>query len=230
MYDELGGEKVKVFYQPLLELNKKNPEDSTLYYSMGRLRSFDIGDVLPLTEMWYKYPQDFLIYDYRGDIQDVWIIRQGAFFKFTSLDVLKEEEIVGPIYDYYGTELTIQTLAEMRAIKKADQRLTAEKRALFTRYQDFLCSEEEYEATLHTMLDSFTTHWFAPDVYHLEKRFGSFFECLLHATHNSNTEEVQTCILVLKNMQKEHPTIVETFKQWCDNSKVTAFDFNQLFL
>ena len=77
MYDYLNGEQVKIFYTPVFGVYAGK---SILWHSGGSLRKFNINDELPLKTIYYKYPDDMIVYayGYSKDVsEDVWVIKNG---------------------------------------------------------------------------------------------------------------------------------------------------------
>lgn len=71
MFDRLNNEKVKMFYTPFYNKDKKGT-DFHYNFSGGSQNNFKNRQVLLLKSFWYKYPDDFLIiqfdYNFRTNV------------------------------------------------------------------------------------------------------------------------------------------------------------------
>lgn len=112
MYDYINGEQVKCFYRPIFS------ENEGLWHSGGLLRSYADGDELPLTTMYYKYPNNFMIFDYM-DYNDecfIHIIKEGKVYKTCTLKDMKNEYFKDNklVVTYYGSAiLNLKSVEDM---------------------------------------------------------------------------------------------------------------------
>lgn len=239
MYDCLGGEQVKIFYRPIFQLNKQAPEDSSYWWSGGSLNSYDEEDELPLKTLWYQYPENFMVYDYRWDYEDVWIIRNGKFNCLMSYKKLTEKEMVGieAVYDYHGNPINIQTVSDFSKIKNAFARRMEEVRqvekAFFPKgsiqtikenLEEFESKKEAYYKELDAVNEKYANRWLVPDHHGKETDFGALLDCYIYWRGEKENEplkdiivpkrEYEGCKLTLKKMIEDHPELIEWYKLW----------------
>ena len=103
MYDYINGEQVKCFYRPIFS------ENEGLWHSGGLMRSYVDGDELPLKTMYYKYPNNFMIFDYI-DYDDecfIHIVKDKKIYKTCDLNDIKDEyfEDNKLVVSYYGSSI-----------------------------------------------------------------------------------------------------------------------------
>lgn len=113
MYDYIGGEQIKIFYTPIFMVEDEKP---VTWHSGGSLTGYDEESELPLHTLYYQYPADFMVYDYRDEERTIWIFRNEKFVRLTTLNELKEEDVVGTVYTYHGNELTIASRQDFEQI------------------------------------------------------------------------------------------------------------------
>lgn len=249
MYDYLGGEQIKIFYRPIFNVNKEKLEESSYWHSGGQLRSFGKGDDLPLKTLYYQYPNDFMVYDYRFDYTDVWVIRNGTFEKRVPFAELTQEEVASnvAVYDYYGSLLNIQTLADFEKMKSDfNNRLKEYKvveKELFPEgsLNMIRTNLDEYERLSPIMeakykeIDAKYSHeWVLKDPHEDEASFGAMIDCYLFTRSLKDEKEIGTivpirqykaCKMTMQRMITEKPDLVEKFKAWVDDeSAITAID------
>lgn len=113
LYDYINGEQIKCFYRPIFS------EGQGVWHSGGRMIGFSDGDEIPVKSMYYKYPDNFMIFDYM-DYSDecyIHIIKDKKVFKTCTLediidDYFKDNELV---VDYHGTSiLNIKSVADIK--------------------------------------------------------------------------------------------------------------------
>lgn len=245
MYDYLGGEQIKIFYHPIFNRNKDNPEQSSCWYSMGRLQSFDKEDDLPLKTLWYQYPQNFLVYDYRFEFTDVWIINNGKFDRLVSFDKLTEEDLhqAEEIYDYHGTPIPIKQLSDFQQMKKDfngrfEEINKAQKEVFPNGFRELIKENmEEYER-LRAILDEkyeeidekYKNRWIFEEKEEEEANFGALLDCYAFTRSRKDeeplkdiiipAEDFQACKLTLQRMMKEKPDLVDRFKAWVNDEEM----------
>lgn len=246
MYDYLGGEQVKIFYQPIFRLNKENPEQSSYFYSMGSLQSYDKEDVLPLKTIWYQYPPHFLVYDYRFEYTDVWIIKDGKFDRMIPFAELTEADLVDAVYDYYGNPINIKTLSDFQQIKddfnnRFDEINAVQKEVFPNGYnvrfvkenpEEFqrLCAikDEKLKEIDEKYKEKWT--WYPKSAFEEEESFGALLDCYVFTRSRKNDQplkdiiipakDFEGCKLTLQRILRESPDIVERFKAWVNDEEL----------
>lgn len=250
MYDYLGGEQIKIFYCPIFNVNKEKPAESSYWHSGGQLRDFGEDDELPLKTLYYQYPNDFMVYDYRFDYTDVWVIRNGKFEKRVPYTELTEDEVTSntAVYDYNGTLLNIKTLADFNKMKSDfNNRLQEYKlvdKELFPEgsLKMIKTNLDEYERlvpireTKYKEIDAKYSHeWVLEDPNDEEASFGAMIDCYLFTRSFKDEESIkdvvvphrdyQACKMTMKRIINENPEIVERFKAWVnDESMLIGLD------
>jgi hypothetical protein len=255
MYDYVGGEQIKIFYHPIFNLNKENPEQSSFWYSMGSLQSYGKEDELPLKTLWYQYPQNFLVYDYRFEHTDVWIIKEGKFDRLISYSELNEEDLVDAVYDYYGNPIIIKTLADFQQMKDDYNNRFEEIQAVhkevfpngynvqFVRENpeefDRLCAIKDEKVREVDEKYRKKRTWYPETPHKEEEAFGALIECYVFALTRKNDEplkdiilpakDFEGCKLMLQRILRETPNIVDRFKAWVnDDDLLEMYVFDAL--
>jgi len=248
MYDYLGGEQVKIFYRPIFQVNKEVPEESSYWWSGGSLNSYGEEDKLPLKTLWYQYPENFMIYDYRWDYEDVWIIRDGKFRRFCSFKELTEDDIVGieAVYDYHGTPINIQTIEDFSAIKEDFGRRSEEHRLIEKSFfpkgsirtikenlEEFESKKDAYYQKLDEINEKYANRWSVSNPYEQEENFGALLDCFIYWRGEKDREplkdiivpkrEYEGCKLTMKKIIMDNPDVVEKYKAWINEPSVLEF-------
>lgn len=117
MFDYINGEKVQCFYIPIFSSSKAT--GGYIYYSGGVSTTFNIGDEIPITTAWYKYPKDFMILDSNNSIENalIHIIENACVLKTIRFKEMDESFFKNnrAIYDCKGRELNISSLSDMKS-------------------------------------------------------------------------------------------------------------------
>lgn len=113
LYDYINGEQVKCFYIPVFS------EHGGVWHSGGRMISFTDGDEVPVKTMYYKYPDNFMIFDHNSYFGDcyVHIIKDKKVFKTCTVTDMKDEYFVGNelVVSYYGAKIfNIKSVQDMK--------------------------------------------------------------------------------------------------------------------
>lgn len=244
MYDYLGEEQVKVFYRPIFNLDKKNPMNSSYWHSGGQLRAYDTGDKLPLQELWYKYPSNFLIFDYRFDCEEVWIVRDGCFHLLTTYKELTQKELGVSVFDTNGTRLNISDLSHFAEIKKeANALLESQKNIRVRHFPDGIVQtmrkdmtaykqmNESYLAAIQTIKAPFLQKWFMELEFQEEMEFGALIDCLLFAIGQTDgKEDADALRLLIRKKVIDAPELPERFVTWVGNEAIMSQSYLEEFL
>lgn len=245
MYDYFSSEEVeeqvKLFYIPIFSEKSIGTKDSVTWQSGGRMRSFRIGDELPLRTLYYNYPENFMIFDYRFNHQDIWIVKNGKLHKRTTISELTEEEIITPVFNNYGSPLRIKTLADFTNIQKDEKESftaykTLEKewfpnggvlQTIRDNQEEFLTKQEEWEKVRDTPSDHFYETWFVQEGFRREKDFGELIFSYLSLQERRGNEKIgdfpsgeelfQTCRSYIHSVLQETPSLLEDYKAWLTN-------------
>jgi hypothetical protein len=206
MYDYLGGEQIKIFYCPIFSNNPLEKNKYETWHSGGTLASYTKKSKLPLHTWYYKYPNDFIVYDYRSAYKDIWIIKNSKFESFKSA-YNKIDDFFKPVYDYYGKELDINnpqdfvkikeensyynklySQLEQKLLKNINQYINTNKKYndVFEVFKDMAeYSVEQREFIENTLEENskktlcvFTNKWYLEDIYGEEKQLGEYLYCL----------------------------------------------------
>ena len=238
MYDYLGGEQVKIFYIPIFSKGSVLDKNPSTWHSGGRLRDFNKKDKLPLETLYYKYPKNFIIFDFSYQSEDVWIIKNGKFKEFKNYHEIKAKDLGEAIYTYYGTELNINSIEDFQLIKEEyiSSRENAEKqekevlsgRNIFDLIKENMKEYEELKSVLdkirEDILDGFDNKWYKEDKYELEKQFGEFLDCYYNFEESKGDEVISDfhnpmqdyldCKSALKNFIANNKNIIDKYFKW----------------
>lgn len=243
MYDYLGGEQIKIFYTPIFESKDIITGKPGTWHSGGGMRSFNEGDKLPLKTLYYKYPDNFVVFDYEYS-NNVWIIENGRFKELKNYDDLIKKDLGDAVYDYCGDELNIKTVEDFQTIKK-DFQITEKlynklenelfPKGLFetieTNITEYNKKRNQLEKIRESTWGEFRKKWYIKDKYYLEKQFGELLECylLLFADKDSEIFEWYNpkqryldCKKALKDFIQEHEGIVERYIKWLDDESLIS--------
>lgn len=82
MYNFINDNQVKCFYTPIYTIDGYI-DKPCIYYNHGTMDSFNIGDELPLSTLYYKYPNNLMIFDYDFNMLGgcVHVIKDKKIFK-----------------------------------------------------------------------------------------------------------------------------------------------------
>lgn len=248
MYDYIGGEQIKIFPVPILYNNQ-------LSFSSGRLNSYGEQDELPLKTLYYQYPDNFLVHDYRfakdEEFNHVWVFKNQRFSHFTKVDTLTEVDLVGPVFDYYGNRLSIKTIADFRLIfeeRKLAFQLDKElelkifpKGMIRTIKEDieyYRQKEKEWDELSYQHSKAFSKKWYAEEPYGDEEHFGAVIQCIIDAKNKAGEESnlyfdpkktYEECLAYAQEFLNNHPTIISSFQTWYnDDAHLSAIGFEDL--
>jgi hypothetical protein len=241
MYDYLGGEQIKVFYSPIFEEEDIITGKPTTWHSGGGLRSFGENDELPLQTLYYKYPLNFCIFDYRG-FTDVFIIKDGKFKEIKKYYNLKKSDLGDAIYSYYGQEINVKTLKDFKEIKDDFVRtLEVYEKGRNELFPDgffntlkenrelFDSKEGELNSLRERTHGEFSKKWICNDEYRLEKQFGEFIECYIFLKSCKDGDiyswsnpmlRYLDCKKAVKDFISNNDGIVEKYHKWVDNEEL----------
>lgn len=202
LYDTMAnGEHVKCFYSIAFWNGdyfafENNGFGNTTHIG-GELRGFNIGEKLPITTRFYKYPKDFCIFDFRSFDSAVHVIRDGIYDKFISPDKIQRTDILPYWIDNYGRQINITSENDFKKIERDFKKHTekilevlreydligllnkaAEVEENSSEYEDIMAkynlfSEKKQEKLLSiTIMDK----WYADEIasFAKEKQFGEF--------------------------------------------------------
>ena len=201
MYDYLNGEQVKVFYSPIFILEGFGDNKPTINHSGGSLRSFTVGDELPIETSYYIYPKDFIIFDYRfseeemkeySDIEANVMVIKNKFLKAVKWDnKLSLRDIGSKVVDNYGRTLNVHSLEDFALIKKDFRDLEAkrisEEEELFpngmfytleNNYEEYMSKRDELNEIRDNTIGEFNRRWINFNENYLEKKFGEYLESI----------------------------------------------------
>lgn len=116
MYDYINGEQVKCFYTPLFYADDLEP-NNYIYHSGGSLTGFNTGDLVPTETMYYKYPKDFIIYDFRND-DFVHIIKDNKVYDTVKINTLDKKYFSFKFIDYFGRTLNLKDFNNAKLIQE----------------------------------------------------------------------------------------------------------------
>ena len=134
MYDYLNGEQVKCFYRVI---HHKDSLDNKWEFSHsgGQLRGYTNGSKLPLKTFHYNYPKDFLILDENDSILHT--IKDGKLFNTESVRMIEsiDNNLLKNVYSYYGLELNINSLDELKEYPKRVSERVNTINAMYKKYK-----------------------------------------------------------------------------------------------
>lgn len=103
LYDYINGEQVKCFYRPIFSV------DEGIWHSGGHMTDYLDGDEVPTKTMHYKYPDNFMILDYKKYENSCYIhiIKDKKIFKTCNLNNISNNDFKDNnlVVDYYGTSI-----------------------------------------------------------------------------------------------------------------------------
>ena len=246
MYDYLGGEQVKIFYVPIFVEKDYIDQKPTIYHSGGSLRSFKKGEELPLKTLYYKYPQNFIIYDPRWSLNDVkkahleheisanlWVIKNGTLQNLKWSKYVNVNDLGESVYDYYGRELNINKITDFEQMKIEMEQTYADCKRfeieLFPKgvaqtIKENIKEYEEKEPKLveirETTWGVFNKKWYKEDKYKLEKQFGEYLECLFFLTQRRNEEVLKTPEgQIIYDAQQDYLDCKNAFKEFIKSNE-----------
>lgn len=197
MYDYLDGEQVKIFYTPVFN------EKYGIWHSGGSLRKFNINDELPLKTIYYKYPDNMIIYAY-GYCTDIWIVKDKMLKEhYSDLNNINTIDLNVPVYDYMGNELNIKTI------------------------EDFILCNDDYGVAFNNgNYKDFRSKWFAEDKFKDVKHLGELLECYYYARASKDWEwefiDYKKNYIEVKNAVRRciegDPGVVERYFEWLEDS------------
>lgn len=253
MYDYLGGEQVKIFYSPIFSpKDSMGTEGASTWHSGGGMRSFEVGDELPLKTLYYQYPENFLMHDFRFEYREVWIIVDGKLKELTTYEKLTNDDIMGPVLDYYGRELNIKTVEDFSLIKKEAEKAREEDRkieyslfpkgvvhAVRNNLEEFQAKEKEWDQVKYQASAAFSEKWFVKDEYLDEKDFGEAIDVFLFHNESKNNKSIgdhykpfemyTQCLSYVRSLILADPDIIDKYKAWLNAPEMlNEIDFDNL--
>jgi hypothetical protein len=246
MFDTIEDEQIKVFYVPIFSNKYIKEGQEQTWHSGGRLKHYGPDDDLPLTTWYYKYPENFMIFDYRYECVMVIIIKDGKYCCIKNYPDLTEQDLQGAVYDYYGEKLEIKTMQDFHDIKDHDAQLDKDLEALHKRYFingifDAMQNNKEYYESVKdehnkerdVLLKAFTDRWYSVDPYQNEKQLGEYLECLFYLALRKDDEpkewdhpkeKYEACKKAIRDFIAKYPDIVERYINWvsCLDEELTT--------
>lgn len=210
MYDFINDNQVKCFYVPMYTIDAYI-DKPCIYYSHGTMDSFNIGDELPLSTLYYKYPDNFMIFDYDFNMLGgcVHVIKDKKIFK-TVENILelnsKDFENNELVVDYYGSPLSIETREDMECFLSERAR--------------FLENPEGYKYSLSAVKNRYKKE----HVYRKEMYLGELIFSLLtfrmrvdmQLRHFNNKAHLEACTNSLREYIQGNPGIIDRYMSWVD--------------
>lgn len=207
MFDYLGGEQIKIFYLPVFSKKDIMTDKPNTWHSGGRLREFNKESELPLKTWYYKYPQNFIAYDFYYDEGDIWIIKNGKFESYKHINELTENDLGEAVYAYYGAELNINNIDDFKTIK--------------IERNEFEDSDNKQD------WDTFYSKWYKEDKHELEKQLGEYLDCFAGIEPRKDEEifswwnpmeEYLACKDAIKKFINNNEDIVEKYFYWYEGA------------
>lgn len=195
-YDFINGMQIKCFYLPIFY---KEDENYAVFHSGGTLQFFEEGDEVPTQTMYYKYPNNFIIYNYRS-IAPAHLIKDGKVVCTKNIELFTKSdwENVEVVIDYYGNLINVHStqdcldlfndfkayqaieqpilnngLEMLNRIKKATE---LEKESLWEEYHK---NNEIRKKKQEEAAEKYLKKWILKDPYKNEKKLGEALDCLM---------------------------------------------------
>lgn len=235
MYDYLGPEQVKIFYHPIFQFKVGKSET---WHSGGMLANYNEEDELPLKTLYYKYPKNFIVYDYSYSEGNLWVVKNGKYKKYISYKDLTEEDLGEAVFNYYGKELNIKTINDFNIIKEehmqADKKYGELTRELFpegifnvikNNLTEYETKKETHDQNYNKTWGLFYEKWYKNDEYKLEKQLGEYLECFMYLLDRKNEEindwcnpmdDYLNCKQAIKDFIVENEGIINKYVDWLD--------------
>jgi len=199
LYDYLGGIQVKIFYKPIFSerVIKSGLGNKPLFYSGGSLKEYVFNEKLPLRTLYYKYPDNFIIFD--PDFNNVCVIKNGCLVKiYNTYRLLKQEDMGDGVYNDYGNEYNIKTLEDFERL-----------------YNDYIeiCKKIDSGTKDKDIWSSFNKKWYKEDTYTDEKYLGELLSCLL----DEDEENIEKIVRYIEQHIKQSSNIVDRYLQWLED-------------
>jgi len=246
MYDYLGGQQIKIFYRPIFSKNDILSGKPITWHSGGNLYSYDVGDDLPLKTWYYKYPNDFIAYDYRSG--EVWVIKNGTLKYYKdSYKELIESDLGDGVFDYYGNELNIKTLDDFNLIREeadsTENKCNEYEEQIFpngiwnTPEEEWEVKKAEWDKAKDETWGTFDKKWYKEDIYALEKQLGEFFDCLYWLSQRKNDEvwdsynpmeEFLSCEKATKNFIRDNEGVLNRYINWAEIKDDELVEFKEM--
>lgn len=241
MYDTCSGKQIKCFYVPIFHADKNG--NSGTYHSGGLLRNFEIGDKLPVKTLYYKYPNDFIIFDYEY-YNDIWVVKNGCLYEYIN-DI--PSYIGDGVYDYVGEQLNIYEVCDFE-IMKGDYLRTKKiyeqgEKKIFPNgvFNTFLNNKGEYNKNRYKLdklneqtWDLFYDKWYKEDMFELEKQFGEYLDCYLELRKRKDEDYgLKSCDQMNYYLEckksfrqfilKNNCVNVNKYLEWLDDEELISF-------
>lgn len=193
--DYLGNMPIRCFYKVIFYKDSMDVDNrvSGVSYLDGDSRFFKIGDRLPLISSYFKYPNDMLIYDYKGNDEIIHIIKDGVYMGNKAIselpnELLKESHIISSD----GREiLNIKNKNDIKKLKDDWILFSEEYNALtkefFPRGKAIMYMSDKFEYNkikpkfelkYKEISHRFKDKWIKKDKYLEEKHYGALLEAL----------------------------------------------------
>jgi hypothetical protein len=206
------------------------------WHSGGQLNQYGMGCVLPLKTIYYKYPDNFMIFDPAGFLNEedssynnVWVIKEGKLVGLKSCWDATITDFGDAVYDTYGRLLNIKKIFDFRNMRIEDKVLHTVLENLDKK--SFENEQDRYDAH-DKAWEEFEQKWYPIHPNHDEMALGELIECakLLYERKDSEPlimngkvqfdpkNEYLSCIGVIKNTVSKSPDIIKKYMDWLDLS------------
>ena len=213
MYDYINGKQVKCFYTPLFYVDDLEP-NKYIYHSGGSLTGFNNRDLVPTETMYYKYPKDFIIYDFRND-DFVHVIKDNKVYDTIKINSLTKEYFNLKFIDYFGRTLNIKNFKDMKLIQEDFNKLFNSKKDLIKNIKENQNKKNKLLEKADNLNKEFNNKWFIYE-FSLEKYLGELSECYLWLKEN-NDKDINLCKSLLKDLFLTHKDIINKYSNWIKN-------------
>jgi hypothetical protein len=196
MCDFLNDKLVTCFYS--IGYNRAvyqfDAHQSGVVYINEKYDSYETGDTLPIQTNYYKYPDNFYIYDYRDldETKIVHIIEDGIYRGFQGINEVEIDYNTAYIMDNTGRNiLDIKSKNDFAEISRHWQEKCKEKEVIMSKYfpkgiaDMFVTNTDEYhkrkplcDEEVEKMLEDFKGIWFKEDENRVAKKYAILLEAI----------------------------------------------------
>jgi len=218
MYDYLGGEQVKLFYEPIFyEQIFFDFGDSPVVCSGGSLTNYD--KAVPYRSIYYNYGKNFVIFDIcMEDTEEAGfiVVEDSKYINTYSITNLPKKYWEYNKYSYNGRLLNILSIDMANKYIKASNDRMEEYYAI---NQNDILSFEDKMIKLEEMNDKYKYILSVADKSKEEKYFGQYLYLYIREENDDIKEKIASYFKKYINNE-----IVKKYKNWLGSEDLISFE------